>query len=133
MESIVPPHAAPNGQFLRRVDLPDALHVSVLLIASAKAPGVAAGASSVALSQLRPSNREHPMNRFLIASTGIVASVALFVGSAAAQSTKLLNVSYDPTREVYEELNEGFRARYKSETGEDVTIEQSHGGSSKQS
>ena len=44
----------------------------------------------------------------------------------------LLNVSYDPTRELYEDINPAFAADYKAKTGNDVHIEQSHGGSGKQ-
>lgn len=53
------------------------------------------------------------------------------LGFAFAQTT-LLNVSYDPTREFYKEFNEAFAARWKADTGESVTIQQSHGGSGKQ-
>jgi len=49
-----------------------------------------------------------------------------------AASVELLNVSYDPTRELWRELNEHFVASYKKETGATVTIKQSHGGSSTQ-
>jgi len=52
-------------------------------------------------------------------------------GSAIAQTT-LLNVSYDPTRELYQEFNKTFAAHWKKKTGEDITIKQSHGGSGKQ-
>ena len=45
---------------------------------------------------------------------------------------ELLNVSYDPTRELYVEYNEAFAKHWKAETGQDVTIKQSHGGSGKQ-
>ncbi|MEK4228114.1 sulfate ABC transporter substrate-binding protein [Solibacillus sp. FSL H8-0538] len=45
---------------------------------------------------------------------------------------ELLNVSYDPTRELYQEFNEEFSAYWKAETGQEVTIQQSHGGSGKQ-
>ncbi|MBI5833696.1 MAG: sulfate ABC transporter substrate-binding protein [Armatimonadetes bacterium] len=45
---------------------------------------------------------------------------------------KLLNVSYDPTRELYKDVNAAFAADWKAKTGQDVTIEQSHGGSGKQ-
>jgi sulfate transport system substrate-binding protein len=45
---------------------------------------------------------------------------------------RILNVSYDPTRELYVQLNPRFIARYKKETGESAGIEQSHGGSSRQ-
>ena len=50
----------------------------------------------------------------------------------AFAATTLLNVSYDPTREFYKEYNEAFAAYYKKEAGEDVTVQQSHGGSGKQ-
>ena len=46
--------------------------------------------------------------------------------------TTLLNVSYDPTREFYRDLNAAFIEHWKKETGETVAIEQSHGGSGKQ-
>jgi sulfate/thiosulfate transport system substrate-binding protein len=49
-----------------------------------------------------------------------------------AHSAELLNVSYDPTRELYKALNEAFAADYKAKTGEDVSVKQSHGGSGKQ-
>lgn len=45
---------------------------------------------------------------------------------------KLLNVSYDPTRELYQEFNQSFAAYWKEKTGDEVTIDQSHGGSGKQ-
>ncbi|KYF82817.1 ABC transporter permease [Sorangium cellulosum] len=47
-------------------------------------------------------------------------------------SVQLLNVSYDPTRELYEEVNAAFAKRWKEQSGQDVTIKQSHGGSGKQ-
>jgi sulfate transport system substrate-binding protein len=50
----------------------------------------------------------------------------------AQAETKLLNVSYDPTRELYKQFNTAFAAHWKKETGEDVSIEASHGGSGKQ-
>ena len=45
---------------------------------------------------------------------------------------KLLNISYDPTRELYQEVNQVFSAQWKAQTGQTLTIEQSHGGSGKQ-
>jgi len=51
---------------------------------------------------------------------------------AGAQDVTLLNVSYDPTREFYAEYNKLFADHWKSKTGKDVEVEQSHGGSSKQ-
>ncbi|NGY05325.1 sulfate ABC transporter substrate-binding protein [Solimonas terrae] len=52
--------------------------------------------------------------------------------AAHAASYQLLNVSYDPTRELYRAINEKFAAEYKARTGDSVTIQQSHGGSGKQ-
>lgn len=51
---------------------------------------------------------------------------------ASAKSVELLNVSYDPTRELYVEFNKAFATHWKATTGDDVTIKQSHGGSGKQ-
>jgi sulfate transport system substrate-binding protein len=56
--------------------------------------------------------------------------VSVLVVPAAAQ--ELLNVSYDPTRELYQEFNAAFVKAYKARTGKEVTIQQSHGGSAKQ-
>ncbi|MBI1751695.1 MAG: sulfate ABC transporter substrate-binding protein [Acidobacteria bacterium] len=49
-----------------------------------------------------------------------------------AQNVKLLNVSYDPTRELYQDVNAAFAKQWKAKTGQTVTINQSHGGSGKQ-
>ncbi|TGV78817.1 sulfate transporter subunit, partial [Mesorhizobium sp. M00.F.Ca.ET.149.01.1.1] len=49
--------------------------------------------------------------------------------SFAFADTTILNVSYDPTRELYKAYDEAFAAHWKAETGETVTIQQSHGGS----
>jgi sulfate/thiosulfate-binding protein len=51
---------------------------------------------------------------------------------AMSEEVKLLNVSYDPTRELYTDINALFAELYKARTGVDITFEQSHGGSSKQ-
>lgn len=56
----------------------------------------------------------------------------LLLGSAYSRDLALLNVSYDPTRELYEEVNKLFASEYKSKTGQEVSIRQSHGGSGKQ-
>jgi sulfate transport system substrate-binding protein len=64
---------------------------------------------------------------------GLVA--LLFAGpgcQAQADPDRLLNVSYDPTRELYQELNPVFIAQWKEKTGREITIEQSHGGAGKQ-
>lgn len=52
--------------------------------------------------------------------------------ASASQSIKLLNVSYDPTREFYKEFNAAFESHWKTQTGNRVTVEMSHGGSGKQ-
>lgn len=52
--------------------------------------------------------------------------------SEAPKPVSLLNVSYDPTRELYQEYNTAFAKYWKGKTGQDVTIEQSHGGSGSQ-
>jgi sulfate transport system substrate-binding protein len=61
-----------------------------------------------------------------------LALSALLSGAAAAADITLLNVSYDPTRELYANINRAFAAKYQSETGKSVEIKQSHGGSGKQ-
>lgn len=61
------------------------------------------------------------------------AALALAVAAAAnAKDIELLNVSYDPTREVYAEFNQAFAAHWKEKTGDNVRVRQSHGGSSRQ-
>ena len=54
------------------------------------------------------------------------------VGSALAADITLLNVSYDPTRELYQDFNAAFAKHWKAKSGDNVTIKQSHGGSGKQ-
>ena len=56
----------------------------------------------------------------------------LIAGSAHAADISLLNVSYDPTRELYVDFNKSFAAAYQKETGKSVEIKQSHGGSGAQ-
>ncbi|HET7537349.1 MAG TPA: sulfate ABC transporter substrate-binding protein [Candidatus Didemnitutus sp.] len=63
--------------------------------------------------------------------------LSLFIALAAtaaaySKNIELLNVSYDPTRELYTDFNKAFAAHWKQQTGDDVTIKQSHGGSGKQ-
>lgn len=57
---------------------------------------------------------------------------AATLAGAAPKDLALLNVSYDPTRELYQDFNASFAAKWTSETGQKVTINQSHGGSGKQ-
>ena len=61
-----------------------------------------------------------------------VAAGLLWAGSALAADVSLLNVSYDPTRELYADFNKAFAAAYQKETGKSVEIKQSHGGSGSQ-
>ena len=63
--------------------------------------------------------------------TGVLASLALSVTAHAADVT-LLNVSYDPTRELYADINKAFAAKFQAETGKSIEIKQSHGGSGRQ-
>jgi len=64
---------------------------------------------------------------------GLLAGAVQFgVFGFAFADTTLLNVSYDPTRELYKDFNAAFAAKWKADTGETVTIQQSHGGSGKQ-
>jgi sulfate/thiosulfate-binding protein len=58
--------------------------------------------------------------------------IALVAPSAYAADVTLLNVSYDPTRELYQDFNKAFAAKWKAQTGDNVTVKQSHGGSGKQ-
>ncbi len=67
--------------------------------------------------------------RLLLA--GMTAALALPLGAHAADA-QLLNVSYDVARELYKEINPAFIAEWKKSTGETLTVNQSHGGSSKQ-
>lgn len=62
----------------------------------------------------------------------IVSPLLLAAGWATAARPTLLNVSYDVAREFYKEINPAFQKQWKQASGEDVTINQSHGGSSKQ-
>ena len=59
-------------------------------------------------------------------------SFTLTTNALAQKKVTLLNVSYDPTRELYEDYNKVFAKYWKNKTGEDVVINQSHGGSGKQ-
>jgi sulfate/thiosulfate-binding protein len=70
---------------------------------------------------------------FLTRRSAVAATLAaLAAGRAAAADTVLLNVSYDPTRELYREINRAFIAAWQAKTGQRITINQSHGGSGAQ-
>ena len=76
------------------------------------------------------------MRRFVLAglaATLMAGPIALDAARAApAAPVELLNVSYDPTRELYRSINDDFAASWKAKTGQVVTIRQSHGGSGAQ-
>ncbi|MEO6362930.1 MAG: sulfate ABC transporter substrate-binding protein, partial [Caldimonas sp.] len=68
-----------------------------------------------------------------VASLAAVATATLLpAGPAVAAGPTLLNVSYDVARELYKDINPAFQRSWKQQSGEDVAISQSHGGSSKQ-
>lgn len=67
------------------------------------------------------------MNKWGVGLTFLLAAT-----SVMAKDIQLLNVSYDPTRELYEQYNKVFSAHWKQQTGDNVVIRQSHGGSGKQ-
>ena len=71
------------------------------------------------------------MNRTTTVRTTLTALAVLGL-AASAPAQEILNVSYDPTRELYQGVNAAFAAQWKAKTGKDVTIQQSHGGSGKQ-
>jgi sulfate transport system substrate-binding protein len=72
-------------------------------------------------------------NKFAFALSAALAAASFgFVSTASANEVTLLNVSYDVARELYKDINPAFAAAYKKSTGVDVTVKQSHGGSSKQ-
>ena len=76
------------------------------------------------------------MQRRVLVVTGLlVAGVLLLLsipGGAQGGEVTLLNVSYDPTRELYQDFNQAFAKYWKAKTGQTVNVEQSHAGSSKQ-
>src|SRR6516225_9278543 len=61
-----------------------------------------------------------------------IAAAVLWAGAATAADVTLLNVSYDPTRELYADFNKAFASAYQKETGKSIEIKQSHGGSGAQ-
>ena len=73
------------------------------------------------------------MTRFSLARRlAVLGTFALAAGATMAKDITLLNVSYDPTRELYVDFNKAFAASWKAKTGDNVIVKQSHGGSGKQ-
>ncbi len=82
---------------------------------------------------------KHPLAWFLSSATllllpGLLVAVSACTkpGSASAEPLTLLNVSYDPTREFYEEFNTAFAKHWEATQGTKISVKQSHGGSGKQ-
>ena len=75
--------------------------------------------------------QRHDRHRWPLRSLAAVL-VVLLSGTAMAGDTTLLNVSYDPTREFYQDYNAAFARHWQAQTGDTVTVNQSHGGSGKQ-
>jgi ABC-type sulfate transport system substrate-binding protein len=69
--------------------------------------------------------------KMLLLSFGLAVIMTVHAQQASAQTT-LLNVSYDPTRELYRDINALFAADWKKKTGETITVRMSHGGSGAQ-
>ena len=69
------------------------------------------------------------MKRF---PTLLAVALTLAALTASAKDITLLNVSYDPTRELYQDFNKAFAAHWKAKTGDNVTVKQSHGGAARQ-
>ena len=78
--------------------------------------------------------RTREITRRRIPQLALALGIGMMSGAslAEAQTVTLLNVSYDPTRELYQDFNTAFAKHWKAKTGESVTIKQSHGGSGKQ-
>src|SRR5204863_4712878 len=70
------------------------------------------------------------MSKKLFSVLGVI--LLLIPGLVAAETNTLLNVSYDPTRELYQDYNAAFAKYWQQKSGDKVAIQQSHGGSGKQ-
>jgi sulfate/thiosulfate transport system substrate-binding protein len=72
------------------------------------------------------------LNRFVIALAAGLAALSAVPAAQAQTPTTLLNISYDISRELYAEINTAFIKQWKAKTGQDIAINQSHNGSSRQ-
>jgi sulfate transport system substrate-binding protein len=72
------------------------------------------------------------LNSIALAAVAIAITLVIVHNVAGDNSTQLLNVSYDPTRELFQDLNKQFVEKYFQKTGKRLTIKQSHGGSARQ-
>lgn len=78
------------------------------------------------------SSMELPRMKLRILLAATLGALSLAAAAPSFAQTTLLNASYDVTRELYKDINPAFSAWYKAKTGKTVTVNQSHGGSSKQ-
>jgi sulfate/thiosulfate-binding protein len=72
------------------------------------------------------------LNAFALAAVVIAVTLVVVRNIEGDTSNQLLNVSYDPTRELFQDLNRQFIAQYAKQIGKKLNIQQSHGGSSRQ-
>src|SRR5258707_13038336 len=79
----------------------------------------------------RHAAKDSSTRKFIAALALGVASAVGMIAQAHADTT-LLNVSYDPTRELYQDVNQAFGKEWKAKSGESVKFKQSHGGSGAQ-
>jgi len=71
-------------------------------------------------------------NRFSSLLFPLVVALSFYAAKSPAKNITLLNVSYDPTRELYDDFNKAFAQHWQTKTGDKLSIKQSHGGSGKQ-
>jgi len=117
----------PSPTAVAHVDMYGAIHVTPSPARGDEGEGARRPSEEAGLGLLR-----RIVGRFSgAAATALLAGAAAFGGAAQAQTT-LLNVSYDPTRELYREVNEAFAARWLAQGNPEVRIETSHGGSGSQ-
>jgi len=88
--------------------------------------------SSTNRRQDRLNQANHETESYYQTHDSLYCGVGTVLGQFLGQDIKLLNVSYDPTRELYKEFNVAFSKYWKDKTGDDVTVQLSNGGSSKQ-
>jgi sulfate/thiosulfate-binding protein len=81
---------------------------------------------------IAPGRHNHTEKGKTVKKTLVALALLLILSIQGLGQVSLLNVSYDPTRELYQDFNQAFAKYWKAKTGQTVTVEQSHGGSSKQ-
>src|ERR1700733_3791034 len=72
------------------------------------------------------------MNAFALTAVAVSAGLVAVANIDSDKTNQILNVSYDPTRELFKDLNQQFVTKYQRDTGQKWSIQQSHGGSSRQ-